>query len=174
VLAEGVPPMEPREAGLGRARASGCSTSRAAGARVEAVLVAGAVGGRSLGGALAGALLCVVVLRLQPGWVGLEPAADGLPASYVGLLLDGASGKPTVLASSRRHGPPAERQAAAAAGRAGRGAWRNSGRLPRGWVGAPLAVGVVALAALKPGSSVDGGRCRRARRRCSSRSTGWR
>lgn len=58
---------------------------------------------RSLGGALAGVLLCVLVLRSQPGLIGLEPRSDTLPASYVGLLLDSA-GKPTVLASSRRHG----------------------------------------------------------------------
>jgi len=58
---------------------------------------------RALGGVLAGALLAVVVLQQQPGWVGLETAQPGLPASYVGLLTDNA-GKPTVLASSRRHG----------------------------------------------------------------------
>lgn len=58
---------------------------------------------RSLGGALAGLLLAVVVLRQQPGLVGLEPAQETLPASYVGLLLDTA-GQPTLLASSRRHG----------------------------------------------------------------------
>jgi anti-sigma-K factor RskA len=56
-----------------------------------------------LGGALAGVLLCTVVLRLQPGLIGLEPEAAALPASYVGLLTD-VEGKPTVLASSRRHG----------------------------------------------------------------------
>ena len=60
-------------------------------------------GGRSLGGALAGLLLAVVVLREQPGWLGLEPVRETLPASYVGLLHDGA-GNPTLLASSRRHG----------------------------------------------------------------------
>jgi anti-sigma-K factor RskA len=59
--------------------------------------------GRSLGGALAGMLLAVVVLREQPAWIGLEPARETLPASYVGLLHDGA-GQPTLLASSRRHG----------------------------------------------------------------------
>ncbi len=61
------------------------------------------VSGRSLSGALAGMLLAVVVLREQPAWVGLEPAREMLPASYVGLLHDRA-GKPTLLASSRRHG----------------------------------------------------------------------
>ena len=59
--------------------------------------------GRGLGGALAGVLLCLVVLRLQPGLIGMEPRVDALPQSYVGLLTD-AAGKPTVLASSRRHG----------------------------------------------------------------------
>jgi len=54
-------------------------------------------------GALAGALLCAVLLRLQPDLIGLEPSRDALPQSYVGLLTDSA-GKPTVLASSRRHG----------------------------------------------------------------------
>ena len=59
--------------------------------------------GRALGGALAGLLIATVVLREQPGLAGLEPAREALPASYVGLLLDNA-GKPTLLASSRRHG----------------------------------------------------------------------
>jgi anti-sigma-K factor RskA len=59
--------------------------------------------GRALAGAMAGVFLCVVVLRMQPGLVGLEPQSETLPASYVGLLTDPA-GKPTVLASSRRHG----------------------------------------------------------------------
>lgn len=59
--------------------------------------------GRAWGSALAGAALCAVLLRLQPGWVGLEPALDTLPASYVGLLHDAAD-RPTLLASSRRHG----------------------------------------------------------------------
>jgi anti-sigma-K factor RskA len=58
---------------------------------------------RTLGGVVAGVLLCTVVLRLQPGLIGLEPQAEALPAGYVGLLTD-AEGRPTVLASSRRHG----------------------------------------------------------------------
>jgi anti-sigma-K factor RskA len=58
----------------------------------------------SLGGALAGAALCLLVLTQQPSWTG-RPLADGetLPHSYVGLLSD-AAGKPVVLASSTRHG----------------------------------------------------------------------
>ena len=63
----------------------------------------GLLSGRALGGVLAGVLLCALLLRLQPGLIGLEPEVDALPASYVGLLTD-AAGKPTVLASSRRHG----------------------------------------------------------------------
>lgn len=59
--------------------------------------------GRTLGGALAGVLLSAVLLQWQPGLVGLEPSADKLPESYVGLLLDDA-GTATLLASSRRHG----------------------------------------------------------------------
>ncbi len=58
---------------------------------------------RALGGVLAGAFLCVALLRFQPGLIGLEPQSDVLPQSYVGLLTD-AEGKPTVLASSKRHG----------------------------------------------------------------------
>ena len=63
----------------------------------------GLFSGRSLGGALAGALLCAVLLRMQPGIIDLEPRIDALPQSYVGLLLDKA-GKPTLVASSRRQG----------------------------------------------------------------------
>jgi anti-sigma-K factor RskA len=65
--------------------------------------VRGLFSGRVLGSAVAGALLCVVLLRLQPGMIGMEPQTDALPQSYVGLLLD-AGGKPTLLASSRRQG----------------------------------------------------------------------
>jgi anti-sigma-K factor RskA len=63
----------------------------------------GLLTGRALGGALAGVLLGVALLRLQPGLIGMEPQSEVLPQSYVGLLTDSA-GKPTVLASSRRHG----------------------------------------------------------------------
>ncbi len=45
----------------------------------------------------------MVLLRTQPSIIGLEPHLDTLPPSYVGLLLDQA-GKPTLVASSRRHG----------------------------------------------------------------------
>ena len=58
---------------------------------------------RTLGGVLVGALVCGVVLKQQPALLGHEAYRDALPASYVGLLTDGA-GKATLLASSRRHG----------------------------------------------------------------------
>ena len=61
------------------------------------------VSAKGLAGALAGVFLCALVLRIQPGLIGLEPSVDNLPASYVGLLTDTAN-QPTVLASSRRHG----------------------------------------------------------------------
>lgn len=54
-------------------------------------------------GVLAGALLCTLVLQQNPAWIGHEAYQEALPQSYVGLLSDSA-GKPTVLASSRRHG----------------------------------------------------------------------
>ncbi len=63
----------------------------------------GLLSGRTISGALAGLLLCAVLVRVAPGMLGLEPRADALPASYVGLLLD-AGGKPALVASSRRQG----------------------------------------------------------------------
>jgi anti-sigma-K factor RskA len=66
-------------------------------------LLSGRTVGMAFGGALAGALLCALLLRNQPDMIGMEPRIDALPASYVGLLLDKA-GKPTLLASSRRQG----------------------------------------------------------------------
>jgi anti-sigma-K factor RskA len=63
----------------------------------------GLFSGRALGGVAAGVLACALLLRMQPGLIGMEPEVDALPASYVGLLLD-TSGKPALLASSRRQG----------------------------------------------------------------------
>jgi anti-sigma-K factor RskA len=60
-------------------------------------------GSQAWAGALAGTMLCVIVLRQQPDWAGLETRSEALPATYVGLLLD-SGGKPAVLASSRRQG----------------------------------------------------------------------
>jgi anti-sigma-K factor RskA len=57
-----------------------------------------------LGGALAGLLVAVVVVRQQPEWAGLESYREDLPASYVGLLSATPGGPPSVLASSRRQG----------------------------------------------------------------------
>lgn len=57
-----------------------------------------------LGGALAGLLVALVVVRQQPEWAGLEAYRDDLPASYVGLLSASPGGAPSVLASSRRQG----------------------------------------------------------------------
>ncbi|MFL6661803.1 MAG: anti-sigma factor domain-containing protein [Rhizobacter sp.] len=105
VLAAGVPPMPPRDAvwrgleqRLFQATAAGAAPSKGRLAWLWTLL-----SGRTLAGALAGVLLCAVVLRNEPGLVGLEARSDALPASYVGLLLDTA-GRPTLLASSRRQG----------------------------------------------------------------------
>lgn len=102
-LAASVPPVEPRAAvwqGIERRLfADAAPAARPSPWRWLGTLLSG----RTLGGALAGVLLCVFVLRMQPALVGLEPSRETLPASYVGLLAD-AAGQPTVLASSRRHG----------------------------------------------------------------------
>lgn len=104
-LASTVPAMQPAES-VWRAleRRLFISSTRAASAPTRPLQrLWGLLSGRVLGGALAGAFLCVLLLRLQPGLIGLEPETGALPASYVGLLTDTA-GKPTVLASSKRHG----------------------------------------------------------------------
>ena len=96
-LAGAVPPLQPSESvwrGLER---------RLFAPRRPLQWLWGLLSARALGGVLAGAFLCAVVLRLQPGLIGMEPQSDVLPQSYVGLLTD-AAGVPTVLASSRRHG----------------------------------------------------------------------
>ncbi len=104
-LAGSVPALQPREAvwrGLAQrlfAPAPATTTARPSPWRWLADLLSA----RTLGGALAGVLLCVLVLRLQPDLIGMEPQGENLPASYVGLLTD-AAGNPAVLASSRRHG----------------------------------------------------------------------
>lgn len=100
-LANAVPAMQPRES-VWRALEQRLFTSRAA---PEGPLhwLRGLLSVRALGGVLAGTFLCALLLRLQPGLIGLEPPSDALPQSYVGLLTDAAN-KPTVLASSKRHG----------------------------------------------------------------------
>jgi anti-sigma-K factor RskA len=99
VLAAGVPAMPPREA-VWQSLSQRLFPPAAGGSFswLRKLLSA-----RTLGGALAGLVLAVVVLRTQPGLIGMERASDGLPASYVGLLLDPA-GRPALLASSKRHG----------------------------------------------------------------------
>jgi anti-sigma-K factor RskA len=104
-LAGAVPAMQPSES-VWRALEQRLfiSSARAApGPSRPLQWLSGLLSGRALAGALAGAFLCAVLLRLQPGLIGMEPQSEVLPQSYVGLLLDSA-GKPTVLASSKRQG----------------------------------------------------------------------
>jgi anti-sigma-K factor RskA len=104
VLAAGVPPMQPRDqVWNGLEKRLFAPAKAAEPARGPLQWLWNLLSVRSLGGALAGVLLCVVVLRSQPGLIGMEPQSDKLPASYVGLLLDNA-GKPAILANSRRQG----------------------------------------------------------------------
>lgn len=106
VLAAGVPPMQPREGvwrGLEQRLFTPAASSAAAPAAGPLRWLRNLLSAKAWAGALAGVLLCAVVLRLQPGLVGLEERTDALPASYVGLLLDNG-GRPTLLANSRRHG----------------------------------------------------------------------
>jgi len=106
VLDLGVVPMQPPVStwrGIERRLFAPSSRSAPAPSRGALQALRGLLSGRSLGGVLAGVLLCGVLLRIQPGIVGLEPRVDALPQSYVGLLLDKA-GKPTLVASSRRQG----------------------------------------------------------------------
>ena len=104
-LADSVPPLEPRPAvwhGL-EARLFARTAASAPPKPSAWRWLADVLSARTLGSALAGVLLCVLVLRQQPDLIGMEPQRETLPASYVGLLLD-AAGQPAVLASSRRHG----------------------------------------------------------------------
>lgn len=102
VLAASVPPMQPREAAWLQLERRLFPAAQKASAGFGAWL-SNLLSARSLGGALAGVLLCLAVLRLQPGLIGLQPPSESLPQSYVGLLSDG-EGRPAVLASSLRHG----------------------------------------------------------------------
>ena len=101
-LAGAVPPMQPSESVWRRLEERLFVSARVA-PRGPLQWLWGVLSVRALGGVLAGVLLCAVLLRFQPGLIGLEPQLDALPQSYVGLLTDSA-GKPTVLASSKRHG----------------------------------------------------------------------
>ena len=101
-LASAVPPMQPGES-VWRGLEERLFVSARAAPRGPLQWLWGVLSVRALVGVLAGVMLCAVLLRLQPGLIGLEPQLDALPQSYVGLLTDSA-GKPTVLASSKRHG----------------------------------------------------------------------
>lgn len=104
-LAQGVAPLQPRDSvwtGLEQ-RLFGERTAAAPPHDGPFAWLARLFSARSLGGALAGVLLCAFVLRLQPGLIDLEPRVEALPQSYVGLLTD-SDGKAALLASSRRHG----------------------------------------------------------------------
>jgi len=103
VLAAGVPAMQPREQVWNGLEQRLFAPTKPAASRGPLQWLWDLLSVRTLGSALAGIFLCVIVLRSQPGLVGLETPSEALPASYVGLLLD-ANGKPTVLANSRRHG----------------------------------------------------------------------
>ncbi len=101
-LVGAVPPMQPSESVWRRLEERLFVSARAA-PRGPLQWLWGVLSVRALGGVVAGALLCVALLRFQPGLIGMEPQSEVLPQSYVGLLTDSA-GKPTVLASSKRHG----------------------------------------------------------------------
>ncbi len=101
-LAGAVPSMQPGESVWRRLEERLFASARAA-PRGPLQWLWGVLSVRALGGVLAGAFLCVALLRFQPGLIGMEPQSEVLPQSYVGLLTDSA-GKPTVLASSKRHG----------------------------------------------------------------------
>ncbi|MBW8829225.1 MAG: anti-sigma factor [Burkholderiales bacterium] len=103
VLAASVPVMQPRDAVWDGLEQRLFSTSTKPAALNPLQWLWNLLSIRTVGSALAGILLCVVVLRSQPGLIGLESPSESLPASYVGLLLD-SKGKPTILANSRRHG----------------------------------------------------------------------
>ena len=106
VLAAGVPPMQPREGvwrGVEQRLFTPAASSAAEPARGPWGWLRHVLSAKVWAGALAGVLLGTVLLRLEPGLVGLEERSDALPASYVGLLLDNAC-RPTLLASSLRHG----------------------------------------------------------------------
>ena len=102
-LTGAVPPMQPRESVWRALEQRLFTSSRRAAPEGPLQWLWGVLSVRALGGVLAGVFLCAVLLRLQPGLIGMEPRSEVLPQSYVGLLID-AAGTPTVLASSKRHG----------------------------------------------------------------------
>jgi anti-sigma-K factor RskA len=107
-LAQSVPPTPPREAvwtGLEQRLFPASASAAARTAEARAPWWRAWLPGRQLlGGALAGLLVAVVLVRQEPEWAGLETYREDLPASYVGLLSATPGGPPSVLASSRRQG----------------------------------------------------------------------
>jgi anti-sigma-K factor RskA len=101
-LAGAVPEMQPRDSVWSGIEQRLFASPRAA-PKGTLQWLRGVLSMRALGGVLAGAFLCAVLLRLNPGLIGMEPEVEALPQSYVGLLSD-TEGAPVVLASSRRHG----------------------------------------------------------------------
>jgi anti-sigma-K factor RskA len=101
-LAGAVPEMQPRDSVWSGIEQRLFASPRAA-PKGPLHWLRGVLSMRALGGVLAGAFLCAVLLRLNPGLIGMEPEVEALPQSYVGLLSD-TEGAPVVLASSRRHG----------------------------------------------------------------------
>jgi anti-sigma-K factor RskA len=101
-LAGAVPEMQPRDSVWSGIEQRLFASPRAA-PKGPLQWLRGVLSMRALGGVLAGAFLCAVLLRLNPGLIGMEPEVEALPQSYVGLLSD-TEGAPVVLASSRRHG----------------------------------------------------------------------
>ena len=102
-LAGAVPPMQPSDSVWQALERRLFASSARAAPEGPLQWLRGVLSVRALGGVLAGVFLCAVLLRLEPGLIGMEPQSEVLPQSYVGLLTD-ATGAPTILASSKRHG----------------------------------------------------------------------
>ena len=77
-LAGAVPPMQPSESVWRRLEERLFVSARAA-PRGPLQWLWGVLSVRALGGVLAGVLLCAVLLRLQPGLIGMEPQSEVLP-----------------------------------------------------------------------------------------------
>src|SRR6266480_4829724 len=79
-LAGAVPSMQPGESVWRRLEERLYASARVA-PRGPLQWLWGVLSVRALGGAVAGVLLCAVLLRLQPGLIGMEPQLDVLPQS---------------------------------------------------------------------------------------------
>lgn len=107
-LASGVPQMQPSPhvwQQLEQRLFAAPAAARPAAAKSPLQALWAWLGGasRPLGGALAGVLLCALVLRTQPELIGLQKPSDSFAPSYVGVLTD-AQQQPVLLAGSLRHG----------------------------------------------------------------------